>query len=486
MTRTQTELETVSQTAISLISQPLTLPCGLTLPNRLVKCPMQETLAEGPWFDPPDTFRTLYKLWAESQYGLIITGQVQIDRRFLSIAGDVCCHERSLAPEILAKWTEWARVAQKDGTPCIVQLAHPGRMSPADAGIRPRDMRPLCASEVPLRMGDGWVDKYMVEKTLGTPKAMSVEEIDEVVDMFKNGALVAKKAGFAGIQIHGAHGFLISQFLSPRTNKRSDEYGGSPEKRMKLLRRLVHEIRAMCPAPFCVSVKLNSADYMDAGEGLEMDEGLAQVRWLRTCGEVDFVEISGGNAEQKSSGLHNSFARSLGGKGQQIRASTRIREGFFTDFAERVMAMELPAAAQAVPVQLSGGFRTRTGMADAIYSRTCDLIGLGRAAVLEPTLPRSVLLNPAFDDADSGAQPHLVKGQWFARMIPIKVVGAGLPIQFFYYNMRRLGKGLRSDPDASIPFIVLLGFWSTLRDGVTGTLQKVLAACGGGAGLKEA
>ena len=124
MSQTKTQLETTeTPNALDIVSQPLTLPCGLTLPNRLVKCPMQETQAQAPWFDPPmPTFGNLYGLWARSQYGLLITGQVQIDRRFLSIAGDVCCHERSPEPEVLALWKEWAQTAQKDGTPCIVQL----------------------------------------------------------------------------------------------------------------------------------------------------------------------------------------------------------------------------------------------------------------------------------------------------------------------------------------------------------------------------
>jgi 2,4-dienoyl-CoA reductase-like NADH-dependent reductase (Old Yellow Enzyme family) len=112
--------------AIGIIAQPLDLPCGLTLPNRLVKCPMQETLAQAPYFDPPiDTFKNLYTKWATSSYGLLITGQVQVDRRFLSIAGDVCTHERSLEPDVLDKWKQWANIAQQDGAPCIVQLAHP-------------------------------------------------------------------------------------------------------------------------------------------------------------------------------------------------------------------------------------------------------------------------------------------------------------------------------------------------------------------------
>lgn len=136
---------------------------------------------------------------------------------------------------------------------------------------------------------------------------MTLTEIDSVVEMWKHSARVAATAGFDGIQLHGAHGFLLSQFLSPHTNRRTDAYGGTPEKRMKLLRRLVEEIRTEHPAPFCLSVKLNSADYMGE-EGLQQEEGLEQVRWLVECGMVDFVEVSGGNAENKTSKLHSTFA----------------------------------------------------------------------------------------------------------------------------------------------------------------------------------
>lgn len=120
----------IGKTALELISEPLTLPCGLTLPNRLVKCPMQETLAEGPYYDPPETFSRLYSTWGRAKYGLIITGQVQIDIRFLSIAGDVVVHDKSLEEDHFSKWKKWAEVAQSAGTPTIVQLAHPGKMGP--------------------------------------------------------------------------------------------------------------------------------------------------------------------------------------------------------------------------------------------------------------------------------------------------------------------------------------------------------------------
>lgn len=141
-----------------------------------------------------------------------------------------------------------------------------------------------------------------------------------------------------------------------------------------------------------------------------------------------------------------------------MRESTRIREAFFTDFAERVQSLDSP-----IPVQLSGGFRSRTGMADAVASGVCDLVGLGRAAVLEPSIPRDIILNTDLSDENAIALPHIVRGQWLARWIPVKVVGGGLAIQFFYWNMRRLGNGLKSDPDASIPWVILTDTLSAVR-----------------------
>jgi len=133
---------------------------------------------------------------------------------------------------------------------------------------------------------------------------MTLDDIDYIVSLFIRAARVSIAAGFSGIQLHAAHGFLISQFLSPHTNRRTDDYGGSPYKRMTLLRRLVTEIRAVCPPPLCLGVKLNSADYMAAG-GLQQEEALEQLRWLVECGMVDFVDISGGNAEAATDKLRS-------------------------------------------------------------------------------------------------------------------------------------------------------------------------------------
>lgn len=113
-------------------------------------------------------------------------------------------------------------------------------------------------------------------------------------------------------------------------------------------------------------------------------------------------------------------------------------------------------------------------MADAIESGVCSLIGLGRSVVLEPDLPVNVLLNPSISDDEALAIPHIVKGQWFSNLIPVKVVGSGLAIQFFYHNMRRLGHGLKSDPEASIPYIVFQGVLETFRSGVFQTVARIL------------
>ena len=195
---------------------------------------------------------------------------------------------------------------------------------------------------------------------------------------------------------------------------------------------------------------------------------------------LDLVEISGGNAEQSTSKLHskyrnfnlgrlaNALADSFGSKtiseALVMRESTRIREAFFTDFAERVMTIESD-----VPIQLSGDFRSRTGMADAVASGNCDLVGLGRAAALEPSLPRKILLNEKMPDDIAIALPHIVRGQWLARWIPVKVVGSGMAIQFFYWKMRRLGNGLQSDPGASIPYVVAMETLVKLSDAMRST-----------------
>ncbi|BFZ64683.1 hypothetical protein YB2330_005835 [Saitoella coloradoensis] len=436
-----------STEAIAPLTQPLTLQCGLTLPNRLVKCPMQETLASPPFFDPPiDSFRRLYGLWATSSYGLLITGQVQIDSRHISTPTDVCVREKSLEEPVLGLWKEWAKVAQSGGTPCVVQLAHPGRMAANGTGTRKQGEPALSPSGIKLELGKGKVERFVIEKTFGTPKAMDEGDIEDVVARFVRGAVVAKKAGFAGVQLHAAHGFLLSQYLNPKTNIRTDEYGGSTSGRLFLLTRLIEAIRRECPPPFCLSVKLNSADFQVGG--LTEDEAIEYVRYLCECGHLDFIEISGGNAESIDSPLHNSLrpkgpgpAKDANGVDvKQIRESTKKREAYFSGFADRIHDEINPRT----PIQLSGGWRSRLAMAEAIKTGTCDLIGLGRTAVITPTLPASIILNPSIPDDCAQAPMWEIRGLWITRYLP-PILTAALPINFFYFNMQRLGCGLEAD-----------------------------------------
>jgi 2,4-dienoyl-CoA reductase-like NADH-dependent reductase (Old Yellow Enzyme family) len=146
-------------------------------------------------------------------------------------------------------------------------------MSPKGVGIRPHDMELICASSIPVELGNAWVDKKAVVALPGILREATHAEIDEVDKAFNIGARVAREAGFKEVQIHAAHGFLISQLLSPYTNRRTDEYGGLSQKRLKLLQRVVKAIRDECPAPLYLCVKLNSGDLMPKG-GLTAEEGL--------------------------------------------------------------------------------------------------------------------------------------------------------------------------------------------------------------------
>lgn len=174
-----------------------------------------------------------------------------------------------------------------------------------------------------------------------------------------------------------------------------------------------------------------------------------------------------------------------------MRSSTRIREGFYTEFAEKVQALH-----SAVPIQLSGGmryphlrnklhfgtrsyltgFRSRTGMGDALESGICDMIGLGRATVLQPDLPSAVILNPEVPDPEAIGVSHVVRGQWLSRILPVKVLGGGFTLQFFYHNMRRMGRGLSVDHKISLPMILIVDAIETIRSGISVLLQRILAS----------
>lgn len=291
------------------LAKPITLPVSrLTLPNRLAKAAMAEALS--PAGVPTPALAAAYEQWARGGWGLVMTGNVQVDARWLGQPGDNALLDGDAGggeydeAAMLAAWKPWAAacraVAAGGASPTIVQINHPGRQSPlgaalprAGAGGRGFFTKALAPSAVPLRLGDGLLARAAAALAFGTPRAMTAHEIEDVVRRFAAAARVSAAAGFDGVEVHAAHGYLLAQFLSPRTNLRADAYGGTPAKRAKIVADVVRAIRAATPAGFTVGIKLNSVDHQDEAE---LEDAIEQLRIIVDAG-IDFLEISGGSYE---------------------------------------------------------------------------------------------------------------------------------------------------------------------------------------------
>lgn len=339
------------------LGQPFTLPCGATLGNRFAKAALSEQLGTRA-NAPGDDLVRLYQRWSESGAGLLVTGNVMVDRSALGEPRNVVLDDERDAEA----FSRWAQAAKGNGTQAWMQINHPGRQSP-----RTLSRRPVAPSAVPVK-GTGGV--------FAAPRELTGTEIETLIQRFARTAGLAVRVGFTGVQIHGAHGYLVSQFLSPLVNQRTDGWGGSPEQRRRFLLDIVRATRAEIGASTPLSVKLNSADFQRGG--LTEDESLDVVLALAEEG-VDLLEISGGTYES---------AVMMGVTGQ-VRESTRAREAYFLAYARRVREHS------SIPLMLTGGFRTSQGMADAIDSGAVDIVGLGRPMVLEPDLPRRLLAGAA-------------------------------------------------------------------------------------------
>jgi 2,4-dienoyl-CoA reductase-like NADH-dependent reductase (Old Yellow Enzyme family) len=313
-----------------VIEQPLSLPCGHTLTNRFCKSAMTEGLASADG-KATAALRRLYASWAKGGAALLFSGNIMIDRRYLERAGNVVVEDDS-GIEALKSWAE---VVRNHGSQLWAQISHPGRQCP-----RLVTLTPLAPSEVQLSVAGNF----------GKPRAMTETDILDVIARFARTAAVVKDAGFDGVQIHGAHGYLLSQFLSPRTNRRTDQWGGSLENRARLLLDVVRAVRGSVGANYPISVKLNSSDFVQ--DGFTLEESIQVVRWLSEAG-IDLLEISGGTYEQLE------FFKAH--DPDEIRDSTRQRESMFLKYAKSIKA------AANMPVMITGGFRTLAGMEAALH-----------------------------------------------------------------------------------------------------------------------
>lgn len=355
--------------ADTLLAQPLVLPCGARLPNRLCKAAMTEGLADAQLRATP-RLAALYRAWSEGGAGLLVTGNVQVDRNVLERPGNVAIDitdPATTSPEARGRLAEWARAGTVAGNHLWMQVSHAGRQSP-----RYVTSRPLAPSAVGLDILGNYA----------RPRALTEAEILDLIGRFASAAAIARDCGFTGVQVHGAHGYLISSFLSPVTNRRTDAWGGGLENRARFLLETLRAVRKAVGDDFPVGLKLNSDDFRQGG--FSNEECLQVVRWLNDE-SVDLLEVSGGTYEQP---------RLLGFEGKRdsvvpVRASTRRREAYFAAYAERIREVA------AMPLMITGGFRTRAGMESALADGDCDVIGLGRPLCTEPDLPRRLLSGEA-------------------------------------------------------------------------------------------
>ena len=407
------------------IKDPLTLPSGLTFPNRLVKAAMTEGLADET-NTATSRHATLYRTWAEGGIGCLITGNVQINKTHLERPGNVVIAGElsNSAREHLANWAEAAKTG---GTKVIMQLSHAGRQTPKSV-----NERPAAPSPIELKMPGG---------VFGHPRAMTGEEVTEVIEAFGYAGKVAKETGFDGVQIHAAHGYLISQFLSPLSNRRTDEWGGPLANRARLLLEVIRSVRTACGSDFSIGVKLNSTDFQKGGFSFE--DCLIVIDMLN-AENIDFVEVSGGNYEQpQMAGVDGAEPKFE----EPVRASTRAREAYFTKYARAVQERAKMA------VMVTGGFRSTEAMNAALEDAEADLVGLGRPLCVDPNLPNRLLSGDVLIAPKYEATLRLGPGRLLGINSPINLIKGlnGWGQQgWFCIQLIRMADGLSPDLDLGV------------------------------------
>src|SRR6266481_3069580 len=339
---------------------PLTLPNKAVVPNRIAKAAMEENMADGGQL-PGENLRRLYANWAGGGVGLILSGNVMIDPAALTGPGGVVLDER----QPIEPFRAWARAAMRGGGQTWLQINHPGRQVFAAMG-----QEAVAPSAIGVNIG-------AYSHLFPVPRALDAAGIAAIVARFVTTARLAEAAGFSGVQIHAAHGYLISQFLSPLTNRRTDAWGGELQNRTRLLLDVVKAVRAVVSPGFSVAVKLNSADFQKGG--FEASDAVQVVRWLNEL-PVDLVELSGGSYE--SPAMQGAPQAT---EGAPQAGSTAAREAYFLDFARDISAIAR------MPVMVTGGIRRRAIAEQAL--RPSDgrpgvaMVGIASAFAFELNLP---------------------------------------------------------------------------------------------------
>lgn len=394
------------------VFSPLKLPNGSIIPNRIGKAAMEENLADAD-HAPSDVLLRIYSAWADGEAGLIITGNVMVDARAMTGPGGGVLED----DQHLDRFKIWAEVSRAGGAQVWMQINHPGRQMPASLG-----QETVAPSAIGLDLG-------AQSKQFPIPRELTGAEIGEVVRRFVTTASLAERAGFTGVQIHAAHGYLLSQFLSPLSNKRTDQWGGTLENRARLLLDVVRGVRAAVTPGFAVSVKLNSADFQRGG--FSPEDARTVVKLLEPLG-VDLVELSGGSYE----------APAMMGESRDER--TLAREAYFLEFASDI------AAVAKMPLMVTGGIRRRA-VAEQVIASGVAMAGIATALAIEPDLVRNWRLGK--DNA-----PALKPITWKNKPVASLAYMAAVK-----YQLVRIGRGQRTKPGASALWALIVSQLAAMK-----------------------
>ena len=402
-------------TTTSKLFQPLTLPNGKTVPNRLCKAAMEENLSDEGQI-PGDRLHRLYRSWAEGGVGLILTGNVMVAPDALTGPGGVVLQENT----DIEPFKQWAEAGKSEDGQFWMQINHPGRQVYAAMG------------ETALSPSDKTMDMGNFSKMFAQPRAMTEEEIEVLIQRFTATSKQAELAGFTGVQVHAAHGYLISQFLSPLTNLRSDQWGGDINNRARVLIEIVKRIRQSVKPEFCVSVKLNSADFQKGG--FELNDAKAVTQLLNEL-DVDLVELSGGSYESPA------MQGRVTEKDAEKPETTLRREAYFVDFAREI------ASVAKMPIMVTGGILRRVVAEQALEKDSAgfgvEMLGLAQAMAFRPDLPNQW--------RDHELEIKLPQVNWKNKTFAALAVMAVTKVQ-----LKRLAQG--KSPKANVsPFFSLIG-----------------------------
>ena len=406
-----------------MLEQPLTLPCGAVVRNRMCKAAMTEGLAH-PDGTASEELERLYGIWSDGGSGILLSGNIQVDGDHLERPGNVIVDSK-LSDDAFSALQRMAAAGTRNGNHLWAQISHAGRQTQKIVNPSPK-----APSAVRLRLP---------QSQFGEPVALTAEEIESVIERFVGCGLTCKEAGFTGVQFHSAHGYLLSQFLSPLTNHREDEWGGTLENRARALIAIVTKAREALGADFPISVKLNSADFQKGG--FDFDDSLTVAKWLADAG-VDLLEISGGTYEQPRL-LNLDGVEPI--EEQSLARSTLAREAYFVDFA-KAMREEL-----SMPIMVTGGLRRREVMNHVLETGGADMIGLGRPLCVDADGPNR-LLNGEDELARYEDNLSLLPSwlMWLTKFNAVRTINSFATQFWFYEQIANIGRTGATDPKLTV------------------------------------